>query len=115
VLQIRFRWDPDPDVWGRIRILALINNPILTVLVCVKAQKKTQESLLFNFLIHEETFKSIFWSKSFRKKLAKNLLRSESGSGSGQESSGSATLIEVRLSMRMLNFRFKTTAAVVRK
>jgi hypothetical protein len=27
----------DPDVWDRIRILALINDPILTFLVCVKA------------------------------------------------------------------------------
>jgi hypothetical protein len=29
--------DPDPDVWDRIRILALINDPISTFLVCVKA------------------------------------------------------------------------------
>jgi hypothetical protein len=29
--------DPDPDVWDRIRIMALINDPISTFLVCVKA------------------------------------------------------------------------------
>jgi hypothetical protein len=31
--------DPDPDIWDRIRIriLALINDPISTFLVCVKA------------------------------------------------------------------------------
>jgi hypothetical protein len=33
--------DPDPDVWdrirNRIRILALINDPISTFLVCVEA------------------------------------------------------------------------------
>jgi hypothetical protein len=27
----------DPGIWDRIRILALINDPILTFLVCVKA------------------------------------------------------------------------------
>jgi hypothetical protein len=29
--------DPDPDVWDRIRILGLINDPITTFLVGVKA------------------------------------------------------------------------------
>jgi hypothetical protein len=29
--------DPDRDVWNRIRIRALINDPISTFLVCVKA------------------------------------------------------------------------------
>jgi hypothetical protein len=29
--------DPDPEVWDRIRILALINGPIFTFFVCVKA------------------------------------------------------------------------------
>jgi hypothetical protein len=47
--------DPDPDVWDRIRILALINDHISTFLVCLQA-KDTQESLLFNFLVHEDTF-----------------------------------------------------------
>jgi hypothetical protein len=41
-------------------------------------------------LVHEEdTFWSIFSSKKF----AENLFRSGSGSGSGQKSSGSATLV----------------------
>jgi hypothetical protein len=29
--------DPDPDVWDRIRIRALINDSISTFLVCIKA------------------------------------------------------------------------------
>jgi hypothetical protein len=29
--------DPDPDVWDRIRILALINDSVSTFIVCVKA------------------------------------------------------------------------------
>jgi hypothetical protein len=29
--------DPDPDVWDRIRINALINDSISTFLVCIKA------------------------------------------------------------------------------
>jgi hypothetical protein len=38
--------------------------------------------MLFNFLVHENTFYSIFSSKNFvRKKLAANLLGSGSGSG----------------------------------
>jgi hypothetical protein len=36
--------DPDPDVWGRIRILALLNDPISTILVCVKATNTSEIS-----------------------------------------------------------------------
>jgi hypothetical protein len=35
LLRIRIR--PDPDLFGRIRILAFINEPILNFWVCVKA------------------------------------------------------------------------------
>jgi hypothetical protein len=34
-LRIRIQWDP--DIWDRIRILALINDPISTFVVCVEA------------------------------------------------------------------------------
>jgi hypothetical protein len=37
VFRIRIRIRPDPDRCGRIRILTLINGPITTFLVCVKA------------------------------------------------------------------------------
>jgi hypothetical protein len=46
--------DPYPDVWDRIRILALINDHIS--IVCLKAKDIFQESLLFNCLVHEDTF-----------------------------------------------------------
>jgi hypothetical protein len=49
----------DPDVWDRIRflirILAFINDSISTFLVCVKAINTVlNESMLFNFLVHED-------------------------------------------------------------
>jgi hypothetical protein len=69
--------DPYPDVWERIRILALRNYPILTFLVFVKA---IQESL-FNFLDH--ILEHIFIKKISRKMLAKNLCRSDPGSVTG--------------------------------
>jgi hypothetical protein len=46
--------DRDPDVWERIRILALVNDPISTFWYVKR--KILQISLLFNFLIHENTF-----------------------------------------------------------
>jgi hypothetical protein len=47
----------DPDIFGRIRILALINDHISTFLVCVKAIK-LKETLMFHFLVHELLFRA---------------------------------------------------------
>jgi hypothetical protein len=55
--------------------------------------------MLFNFLVHEDTFWSMFLSKKFQKKVGQKFIRvrirtfSKVGSGSGQKSSGSATLV----------------------
>jgi hypothetical protein len=46
----------DMDLFGRIRILASINDTISTFLVYVYKPKILQESLLFDFLGHEDTF-----------------------------------------------------------
>jgi hypothetical protein len=85
--------DTDPDVWDRIRfrILTLINYHISTFFGVCKSHKKLKESLLFNFLVYEYTFKSMFSiRKNSRRNLVENLLRSESrtefGSGHFQKS-----------------------------
>jgi hypothetical protein len=60
-----------PDLFGRIRILCLINYSISTFLVYVKAiHTVLQESLLFNLLFYEDTllFKAYFHQKKFLKK-----------------------------------------------
>jgi hypothetical protein len=50
-------------------ILALINDTILTFLVCVKAINTSGiTSLLYNFWVHEDSFWSLFSSKKFRGK-----------------------------------------------
>jgi hypothetical protein len=46
----------DPDLFCRIQILALINDPISTFFGMCKKPKILQESLLFNFLVHEDNF-----------------------------------------------------------
>jgi hypothetical protein len=40
-----------------------------------KSQRYFQESLLFNFLVHENTFQSIFSSKKFSEKVGRKLVR----------------------------------------
>jgi hypothetical protein len=49
----------------------------------VQKQKILQESLLFNFLVHEDTFRAYFYQSNFQKKVGQNLFGSGSGSGSG--------------------------------
>jgi hypothetical protein len=63
---------PDPDVWDqiriRIRILAFINGPKLTFLMCVK-DINTKESLFLNFLSYDYTFSSTFPPKKFSEEI----------------------------------------------
>jgi hypothetical protein len=68
VLRIRIQSDPDPD-----RILELINDPISTFLVFVKA------IITYIYIL----LRAYFHKKKSRKKLAVNLFRSGSGSGTG--------------------------------
>jgi hypothetical protein len=63
-----------------LRILAIINDPISTFLVCLRAIN-TSGNTVINFLVHENTFLEHFLSKTL---LLENLLRSGSGSGSGR-------------------------------
>jgi hypothetical protein len=76
VLWIRIR--SDPYLFGRIRIririLALINDPILTFLVCVKA-KDTSGSLLFNFWFMKILFRAYFHQTNFQKKVGQKFIR----------------------------------------
>jgi hypothetical protein len=61
----------DPGVFGRIRILALINDPISTFLVCVKAINTSGISvvnfwsmkILFIAYFHEKNFQQKIWQK----------------------------------------------------
>jgi hypothetical protein len=65
----------DPDVWDRIRILALINDPISTFFGVCKSHKYLKKSFLLNFLAHEKLFRAYFGQKNFQKKLVLNFIR----------------------------------------
>jgi hypothetical protein len=55
--------DPDPDIWERIRILALINDPSSTFLVCAKVEN-ISVAYLFESLILR--FSEEIWPKFFK-------------------------------------------------
>jgi hypothetical protein len=76
--------DPDPDVWDRIRILASINDPILTILVCVKAINTSGITILKLFGSGRYFLEHIFIRNISGKKLVKNLFRPGSESGSAK-------------------------------
>jgi hypothetical protein len=95
--RIRILSDPDllqlyRDAWDRIqiRILARINGPKSTFLVCVKARN--------TFLVHKLLFRVYFRQKISRRNLARIRTRKfpKVSSGSGQKSSGSGTLLAER-------------------
>jgi hypothetical protein len=73
----------DPDVGDRLqfRILALINDSVSSFFGVCKKALILKESMLFNFFSLKYFLEHIFIKKNFRKKLAKNLLGSGSGSG----------------------------------
>jgi hypothetical protein len=73
----------DPDLFGRIRILALRNDPILTFLVSVKAIDIFRNLCCLTFWIMNILFRAYSNQQNFQKKLAKNCCKSESGSGFG--------------------------------
>jgi hypothetical protein len=94
--------DPEVSDRIRIRILALLKDPILTFLVSLKAISTSGISVVYLFGFSKILFRTYFHQKNFRKKVARKfiLLRIRirtfskvgSGFGSGQKSSGSATL-----------------------
>jgi hypothetical protein len=71
----------DPAVWDRIRILSVINGPILTFLVSVKALNTYRISVSYFFGSWLYFLKHISAKKVFGRNLAENLFRSGSGSG----------------------------------
>jgi hypothetical protein len=101
VLRIR----SDPDLFGRIRILALINDPISTFFVCVKAKDTSGISVVKLFGSWRYFLEHIFIEKISEKKVVRKFIRvmiriqnrirtfSKVWSGSSQKSSGSATLL----------------------
>jgi hypothetical protein len=72
--------DPDPDDWDQIRILALINDPILTFLYMCKSHKYFRNLCCSTFWFMKILLENIFIKKISGKKLAENLYRSGSGS-----------------------------------
>jgi hypothetical protein len=117
VLRIRIRIRSDPDLFGRIRIriLALINNPISTFFMCCKSHKYFRFTCCLTFWFMNILFNAYFGPKKILKKFVRKFIKvriqirirnripnrirnririqtfSKVGSGSGQKSSGSAT------------------------
>jgi hypothetical protein len=95
--------DPNEDIWNRIRILALIDEPTASFLVCVKAKNILVNICFLNFWFMNVLFREIFRQKISRRNLSEDLFRSGCGSdiGSGclqksdpdpEKTSGSTTL-----------------------
>jgi hypothetical protein len=106
----RIQIHSDPDLPGRLQIwiLALINNPTATFLVCVKAINTLEISVFSIFGPWRQFKEHIDAKKHFQKKIGRKFIKIriririwnrirtflKVGSGSGQKSSESATLLK---------------------